>query len=109
MRLTTAQSIGSKNTTADEIRHAFRDDKGRGEFIVLDDGDQFFIQAAGDWGEPFVLEFRDGDKDHHFRAEGKWPKDDVERVFLWYFEGDPRWKTEFPWRPIERKPWWKFW
>jgi hypothetical protein len=59
------------------------------------------------------LEYRDGDADHHFSAGDTHGKEDVLRAFLWYLAGDERWRTEFPWRTLERsaesKPWWRFW
>src|SRR5438067_1685967 len=109
MRLTTAQSIGFDPVTAEQLHQAFSDDAGRGEFVILSQQRHVYIQAAGEGGGPYCLEYRDGDDEPHFRADGDWQKDDVQRAFLWYLAGDPRWRTEFPWRKVAPKPWWKFW
>jgi hypothetical protein len=66
------------------------------------------MQAAGDVGGPYQLEYRDGGSDRHYRAEGEVRKGDVERAFVWYLAGDARWRTGFRWRKLEQTPWWKF-
>lgn len=44
-----------------------------------------------------------------FSAGENFTKADVERAFVYYLSGDMRWKTEFPWARVEKKPWWKLW
>jgi len=112
MHLETAQDIEHNNVTEAQLREAFRDDAGRGEYIILSRdtrGGQHYIQAAGEYNDPYVLEYREGDNAHHFRANGEYTKAQVEQAFLWYLNNDGRWRTEFPWQKEEIKPWWKFW
>ena len=114
MELECAQSIGYKKVTEAQLRDAFRDDKGRGEYIILFRDEtgrkcQHYIQASGEDDDPCDLEYRDGGKDHHFRADGEYTKAQVEQAFVWYLNNDNRWRTEFPWQKQEIKPWWKFW
>jgi hypothetical protein len=109
MELETAQSIAFDSLTEAQLREAFHDDLGRGEFIILSEQPQVFIQAAGEGDGPYSLEYRDGDDEHHFYAGDDYRKDDVERAFCWYLAKDPRWRTEFPWQKVEHKSWWKFW
>src|SRR5262245_10225861 len=111
MNLETAQSISCDAVTEAQLRAAFQDDARRGEFIVLsqDHKQEVYIQAAGEADGPYSLEYRDGDEEHHFQATGDYHKDDVQRAFLWYLAGDTRWRTEFSWQKLERRPWWKFW
>ena len=113
MHLETAESIEHKNVTEAQLREAFRDDKGRGEFITLysqgKSGSLYFISAAGEYDDPYVLQYRDGDKKFYYRATGKFTKAQVEQAFLYYLNNDERWRTEFPWQKEVIKPWWKFW
>ena len=109
MKLETAESLQFGQVTEEQLREAFRDDEGRGEFIILSQSPRTFIQAGGEGDGPYSLEYRDGDDEHHFQAEGDYRKDDVLRAFLWYLAGDSRWRTEFRWQKLARKPWWKIW
>jgi hypothetical protein len=109
MKLETAESLGFAQVTEEQLREAFRDDAGRGEFIILSQTPQAFMQAGGEGDGPYSLEYRDGDAEHHFRAGNTFRKEGVQRAFLWYLGGDARWRTEFSWQKMERKPWWRFW
>src|SRR2546426_3036985 len=113
MKLETAKSLGFAQVSEQQLREAFADDKGRGEFVILSQKPEVYIQAGGDDDGPYVLEYRDGDADHHFSAGDSFRKEDVLRAFLWYLAGDARWRSEFSWQKLEQKleqkPWWRFW
>jgi hypothetical protein len=109
MRLDTAGTIAHGQATEQDLRNAFRDDARRGEYIILSQRPEVYMQAAGEADGPYQLEYRDGNGQQHYYAEGEWRKDDVERAFLWYLVGDSRWRTNFHWKKLELKPWWKFW
>jgi hypothetical protein len=109
MKLECAQSISSNHVTEAEIRNAFADDSGRGEYIILSEADQVFIQAAGELDGPYALEYREGDANHHFACVYDVKKEKVEAAFMKYLRRDPTWKTDFEWKRLEIKPWWKFW
>ena len=114
MELECAQYIGHKNVTEAQLREAFRNDRDRGEYIILfrdENGrkSEYYIQAGGEFDDPYCLEYRDGDNEHHFRAAGEYTKAQVEQAFAWYLNNDSRWRTEYPWEKQEIKPWWKFW
>jgi len=106
MNLTTENTIGYDNVTEAQLREAFRDDEGRGPFIILSKGKTDFIQASGD-ETGFDVEYREGAD--HFRVDGPYSKGRVEQAFLYYLTNDERWRTEFPWQKMDFKPWWKFW
>jgi hypothetical protein len=109
MKLETADSLGFDQVTEQQLREAFADDRGRGEFVILSQKQDVYMQASGDDDGPYVLEYRDGDADHHFSAGDTFRKADVLRAFLSYLAGDSRWRSEFSWQRRERKPWWRFW
>jgi hypothetical protein len=109
MKLETAERISSAQATEVDIGHAFADDHGRGEYIILSRAEQIFIQASGEGEGPYAVEYRDGGKDRHFQCTRDLSKAEVETVFLKYLRGDSGWLTDLEWRPLETKPWWKFW
>ena len=109
MKLETAQSIGHDNVSEAELIRAFEDDRGRGEFIILSQRDQVFLQAAGEQEGPYHLEYRDGDDAHHFRCRRDLSKSEVQSAFLKYLREDGSWRSDFEWERLEKKPWWKLW
>ena len=111
MKLEAAGSTGFDPVSEDQLRDAFSDDQGPGEFVILSQEKEVYIQAGGKGDGPYVLEHRDGDANHHFSAGDTFRKADVLRAFLWYLSGDARWRSEFSWQKLdlERKPKWKFW
>jgi len=109
MKLECAQDISSDYATEADIRNAFADDSGRGEYIILSGADQVYMQAAGKGDEPYTLEYREGSADRHFVCTRDLNKAEVEAAFLKYLRRDASWKTDFPWKKLENKPWWKFW
>lgn len=109
MRLDTAGSIAHSEATIEDLRQAFRDDARRGEYIILSQKPEIYIQAAGEADGPYQLEYRDGSGQQHYQAEDELWKEDVERAFLCYLAGDSRWRTNCRWKKLKLKPWWKFW
>lgn len=109
MKLECAESISSENATETEIRNAFADDHGRGEFIILSDADQVFIQASGEGDGPYILEYREGGDDRHFQCMRDVKKGEVEATFLKYLRRYAAWKVDFQWKKLEKRPWWKLW
>jgi hypothetical protein len=109
VKLETAGNISSASVTEDDIRKALDDDTGRGEFIILSDSDQVYIQAGGEGSGPFSLEFRTGDADHHFQCLREVSKQEVEAAFLKYLKRDASLKDDLPWQKMENRPWWKLW
>jgi hypothetical protein len=109
MQLHTAERIFYKEVKIDELKKAFEDDAGRGEFIILQKDKGNFIQAAGEYDSPYILEYREGDKDHHYKCLEKLDKKQVQAIFVKYLKEDKSWKTMVKWEKQDLKPWWKFW
>ena len=109
MRLETAERIVSSKVTEEELASAFQDDLGRGEFIILSQSDQVYIQASGESDGPYMMEYREGDADHHFQCIRDVSKENVQSVFMKYLKGDDSWETDVEWKRLESKSWWKFW
>jgi trehalose-6-phosphatase len=85
-----------------------------GKYTILSQSDSAFIQAASDWqptdecrafmklndSDPWILEYRDGDSDAHFRAAAYVTLAAVIRTFQSYLRGDQEWRTDFNWKPV---------
>lgn len=67
------------------------------------------VRPSGEGEGPYTVEYRDGGGDRHFQCIRDLGKAEVQTVFLKYLRGDAGWLTDFEWRPLEKKPWWKFW
>ncbi len=110
MKLECAGSLASPNAAEADIRRAFEDDSGRGEFVILSESDQVFIQALGEGEGPYMVEYRDGGDDKHYQSAREVSKAEVEAAFCKYLNRDPSWLTDFQWKKLEfKKRWWKFW
>lgn len=99
MKLKTAERISSEHATEEELENAFNDDQGRGEFIILSQSDQVYIQAAGEFNDPYTVEYREGDGDHHFQS-AEVTKEVVKSVFMKYLKGDASWQTDLEWEQV---------
>lgn len=106
MRLETELAPPIDDASEADIRTAFADPAVMGSFAILSEAPERYLQTAPD-GEQFVLEYREGDAQHHFRAAATLSKAEVEQAFLGYRSGDERWRTEVPWEPYRGRPWWK--
>ncbi|HTB63098.1 MAG TPA: hypothetical protein VK737_05875 [Opitutales bacterium] len=106
-----AAKTGIDNVTEEQLRGVFADDRGRGEYVRLEQKDEVYLQASGEMDGPYDLEYREGDVEHHFRAEGEFRKEEVQQAFLSYLAGDEKWRKQFRWQKLEMKPKpkWKFW
>ncbi len=100
MKLETAGYGKLPEINEQQLRQMFDNDERRGEFVILSQEPEVYMQASGDGDGPYCLEYRDGDGDHHFSAAGELRKEDVLRAFLWYLTGDARWRSEFSWEKM---------
>lgn len=105
MKLECAQSIESPAATEADIKNAFKDDTGRGEYIILSESEEVFIQASGEFEGPYTVEYRDGTPKRYWRCTSSKNKAEVEPLFLKYLRRDGSWRTDITWRQLEFKPW----
>ncbi|GAA1982502.1 hypothetical protein [Catenulispora subtropica] len=73
-------------------------------FVVLERRKNFYVQAGyGDQaGAPrghYVIEYRDGSPDKHWRAFSS-SVDELESAFLEYLQGGMGWTAGFRWKPV---------
>lgn len=97
-----AAEYSSDNATPEEIRELVSDDAKRGEFMILEKGEDDFVQIAEDAEEGFVLEYREGER--MFRCMRNVSRDEAEGAFLDYLDGLDSWKSRFSWEPLEFRP-----
>ena len=55
MKLETAEAIERDNVTEQQVHEVFQDDQQRGDFIILSQQPQVYIQASGEGDGPFSL------------------------------------------------------
>ncbi len=97
-----AAEYSSDNATPEEIRELVSDDAKRGEFMILEKGEDDFVQIAEGAEEGFVLEYREGER--MFRCMRNVSRDEAEGAFLDYIDGLDSWKSRFSWELLEFRP-----
>jgi len=70
-------------------------------WAVLDIRSNFYIQARAVEDELFIVEYREGGPDLHYKAGGAQTREAVTDAFLDYLAGGNRWRTAFEWRRLE--------
>jgi hypothetical protein len=70
-------------------------------FAILAAGPQVYIQAAMDDDGAFVVEYRDGSADGHYRTSAEVAIDDVVGAFQSYLRQDGVWRSRFEWQKFD--------
>jgi len=92
-----------RNPDETELRDALSDLDDEGQrFAILSVDEQTYIQTTGMPDSGYILEYRDGSPDEHFRTTREdLPMSRVEEVFLSYARGDEDWRTSLDWEKQE--------
>ena len=61
------------------------------EFVIMDNGDNYFIQTSGG-----ALEYHEGDK-HYFVADNPVDQEKIKAAFISYYRGDGEYLRNFEW------------
>lgn len=76
-----------------------RDGEG---FVILGPTEMTYVQASGDRKIGFDLEYQEGTRGHHFRAErADYSAEEVEEVLRAYRDGTIRWSEYGDWKRID--------
>lgn len=68
-------------------------------FLIVGEAEQTYMQTI--WTrEGFLLEYREGDAEHHFQAEKPLPTGDVARALYDYLKRGQEWRNLFPFKPL---------
>ena len=95
-----AAGYASDGATPEEIRELVSDDRKRGEFMILEKGEDDFVQIAGEVASAgFDLEYRESGR--MFRCTRTVSRNEAENAFLEYLAGLDHWKSRLPWEPLE--------
>jgi hypothetical protein len=70
-------------------------------FAVLELRPSTYIQTATEDDGSFVVEYRDGSSDKHFRAARPMRLDDVIAAFQSYLRQDDQWRSRFEWERLD--------
>lgn len=89
-----------------QIRDALSDlPGGENSFTILEQSDEFYMQASGSWSEGFELEYREGSNETHYRAAAdSISLQDVLTAFNKYAQGDASFVDDFEWEQPFAQP-----
>ena len=103
MRLEIDGEATVNSPTAYDVRDILQQLKPSGPmWAVLDIRSDYYIQARAVEDEMFVVEYREGGADRHYKAAGMQPGPAVVAAFLDYLASGNRWRTAFEWRRVEQ-------
>ncbi len=72
---------------------------GELEYVILEDGDEF-LQAAGDGGGPYALQFNPASGDGLLEVQGGVSDAAMRTALLAYRRGDRAWRSPFRWSAL---------
>lgn len=85
--------------TPERISEILRDPTRRGDFIILSQGEQVYLQACAG-AEPCHVEYRDGGSERHFYAKHEFTIPELEALMLRYLAMSPDWDQGYEWAPL---------
>jgi len=101
MQLTTHEGDVSIPLTADVIERVVAGLTEVGEaFVVLGDGADTYVQAAGTVGEEFVVEYRDGGVGDHYQGDRRVSAADLTALLAEYLRRSPDWNAMITWHRV---------
>lgn len=95
------EKLPETTATPKLIEELFRNDKRRGDWIVLDDDsvENSFVQTAKD-GDGFSFEWRDGSDAALRCASRLLSRDEAKSAFLAFLGGDTSWTANYDWTDV---------
>lgn len=103
MKLEFEKGRSFESPTPNQIRSGLAEvGDANGSYAILSDGEGF-IQAAGEAGSGFVVEYREGDKLFQSTSQSE-PLAKVTEAFQKYARGDASWRGDFRWIEQEFTP-----
>jgi hypothetical protein len=85
--------------SANQIEEAVGDLSNRKDsFVVLSSTSTDFVQVAAGGNAGFTVEYQEGDRTRHFRANEKLAHSRVVDVLVRYSRGDAQWKASLSWK-----------
>jgi hypothetical protein len=66
-------------------------------FIILSDGDETYVQAAGTVSDEFIVEYRSGGAGEHYRGDRCVSADDLVSLLVEYLRRTPDWSSALTW------------
>ena len=70
-------------------------------YIILDNGDETYVQAAGTVGEHFIVERRDSCAGEHYRCDQRVTAADLVIILSRYLHGSPDWSHGLTWHRVK--------
>ena len=69
-------------------------------FVILNDGEETYVQAAGAVGEDFIVERRDGCAGEHYRGDRRVSAAELTAMLVGYLRGEPDWSCVVTWHRV---------
>ena len=102
MKLSRSEGRPIKDVTPEQLNEAAVGmSYGSGNFLVLEAGGDYFMQALLDDDHNFHMEYREGSSAHHYRSVTSCTPRQMIDLFLSYLARDLHWRTMIAW---ERHP-----
>ncbi len=100
MKLETSHGIESE-ATPERIQELILNEEQRGDFIILSQEDQIYLQTTGE-NDKFHTEYRNGDEDQHFTSKLPLTGNELYGLMVRYLEKEPHWQDKHEWEPLKK-------
>ena len=98
MKLETSHGI-EPEASAVRIETLIRSEEERGDFIILSQANQIYLQTTGG-NDAFITEYRNGDEDQHYSSKHPLTANQLLDLMVRYLERDPNWDDGCEWEPL---------
>lgn len=104
MKIESAQRFHRDTVSRVDIDAVFSPDadQDRGEFVVLKDGSGGFVQAAGEGGGPFAVEWKSADG-HYYSAGRRMTREQARDTFHAFLQQAGDIRNFADWKPFRRQ------
>jgi hypothetical protein len=93
------------NPTPEQVEQGLRwlESAARG-YAILEQRASDYLQTAPNGNGAYMLEYREGSPDKHFRVSRSLPLEDVAGAFVAYLSQDAGWRSRYEWEKIDLTP-----
>lgn len=91
-----------ENPTSDDIESLVPSLEGEANhFAILGKSDMTYLQTSNWKNLGFDLEYQEGSLKRHFKTVSRLTVEQVKQAFIWYLQGDERWRSSFVWTRMD--------
>lgn len=106
MKMSLASRGDRDDSNREELHDALSSREGAGNnFAILErDKEEHYMQVAGTSEEGFIVEYRSGGMNSHYRCEERISLEEALDTLERYAERDRRWRTDLNWKEVDLGP-----